>query len=50
MELLLILIYVSLCYVVFKIFRIPVNQWSLATDGPVFIGIHWPSLPKNLVP
>src|SRR5262245_64302867 len=31
MELLLILIYVSLCYVVFKIFRIPVNQWSLAT-------------------
>jgi len=31
MELLLILIYVSLCYVVFKVFRIPVNQWSLAT-------------------
>ena len=31
MELLLILLYVSLCYVVFKIFRIPVNQWSLAT-------------------
>jgi multidrug resistance efflux pump len=31
MELLLILIYVSICYVVFKIFRIPVNQWSLAT-------------------
>src|SRR6201990_3243448 len=31
MELLLILIYVSLCYAVFKIFRIPVNQWSLAT-------------------
>src|SRR5262245_593964 len=31
MELLLILIYVSLCYVIFKIFRIPVNQWSLAT-------------------
>jgi multidrug resistance efflux pump len=30
-ELLLILIYVSLCYVIFKIFRIPVNQWSLAT-------------------
>ena len=31
MELLLILIYVSICYVVFKIFKIPVNQWSLAT-------------------
>jgi multidrug resistance efflux pump len=31
MELLLALIYVSICYVIFKIFRIPVNQWSLAT-------------------
>ena len=31
MELLLILIYVSICYVIFKIFKIPVNQWSLAT-------------------
>jgi hypothetical protein len=31
MELLLILIYVAFCYVIFKIFRIPVNQWSLAT-------------------
>jgi len=31
MELLLILIYVSMCYAVFKLFRIPVNQWSLAT-------------------
>jgi multidrug resistance efflux pump len=31
MELLLILIYVSICYAVFKVFRIPVNQWSLAT-------------------
>ena len=31
MELLLILIYVSVCYVVFKVFKIPVNQWSLAT-------------------
>jgi multidrug resistance efflux pump len=31
MELLLILIYVSLCYVIFKVFRIPVNQWSLAS-------------------
>src|SRR5262245_42598076 len=31
MELLLILIYVSICYVIFKLFRIPVNQWSLST-------------------
>ena len=31
MELLLILIYVSICYVTFKVFKIPVNQWSLAT-------------------
>jgi multidrug resistance efflux pump len=31
MDLLLILIYVSFCYAIFKIFRIPVNQWSLAT-------------------
>ena len=31
MELLLILIYTALCYVIFKLFRIPVNQWSLAT-------------------
>jgi multidrug resistance efflux pump len=31
MELLLVLIYVSLCIAIFKIFRIPVNQWSLST-------------------
>jgi len=31
MELLLILIYVSICYAIFKLFGIPVNQWSLAT-------------------
>src|SRR6185369_15350061 len=31
MEILLILIYVSICYAVFKLFKIPVNQWSLAT-------------------
>jgi hypothetical protein len=29
----LILIYVSICYVIFKIFKIPVNQWSLATSA-----------------
>ena len=31
MEILLVLIYVALCYTVFKVFRIPVNQWSLST-------------------
>jgi multidrug resistance efflux pump len=31
MDLLLILTYVAFCYAVFKIFKIPVNQWSLAT-------------------
>ncbi len=31
MELLLALLYVSICYVVFKVFKIPVNQWSLVT-------------------
>jgi multidrug resistance efflux pump len=31
MELLLAAIYIALCWVIFKVFRIPVNQWSLAT-------------------
>lgn len=31
MDLLLILTYVAFCYAVFKIFKIPVTQWSLAT-------------------
>jgi multidrug resistance efflux pump len=31
MELLLTLTYVALCYATFKLFRIPVNQWTLAT-------------------
>jgi multidrug resistance efflux pump len=31
MDLLLILTYVALCYAIFKIFKIPVNQWTLAT-------------------
>ena len=31
MELLLALIYVSFCIAIFKIFRIPVDQWSLST-------------------
>jgi multidrug resistance efflux pump len=31
MEILLVLIYVSICVVIFKLFRIPVNQWSLST-------------------
>ena len=31
MELLLVLIYVAICISIFKVFRIPVNQWSLST-------------------
>ena len=31
MEILLTLTYVAICYAVFKLFRIPVNQWTLAT-------------------
>jgi multidrug resistance efflux pump len=31
MEILLTLTYVAICYAIFKIFRIPVNQWTLAT-------------------
>jgi multidrug resistance efflux pump len=31
MELLLAGIYIAFCWLIFKIFRIPVNQWSLAT-------------------
>src|SRR5499427_2403686 len=37
MEILLVAIYVALCMAVFKIFRIPINQWSLATAA--LIGI-----------
>ncbi|MGO4838698.1 biotin/lipoyl-binding protein, partial [Rhizobiaceae sp. 2RAB30] len=31
MELLLILLYVAICIAIFKLFRIPVNEWSLST-------------------
>src|SRR6476659_4931304 len=31
MELLLMMIYVAICIAIFKLFRIPVNQWSLST-------------------
>jgi multidrug resistance efflux pump len=39
MELLLILIYTALCVAVFKIFRIPVNKWTLPTAalGGIFM-------------
>jgi hypothetical protein len=33
MELLLVILYAALCIAVFKLFRIPVNQWSLVTAG-----------------
>ena len=51
MELLLILIYVSICYVVFKVFKIPVNQWSLATAAlGGIIGIAAASADHELQP
>lgn len=42
MEILLIMIYVALCFAIFKLFRIPVNQWSLSTaafGGIIGIGL-----------
>lgn len=41
MDLLLILTYTAICYVIFKIFRIPVNKWTVPTaalGGVVLIG------------
>ena len=39
MDLLIVLTYVALAWAIFKIFRIPVNQWTLATAalGGVFL-------------
>jgi multidrug resistance efflux pump len=37
MEILLIAIYVALCMAIFKIFRIPVNQWTLSSTALVGI-------------
>ena len=39
MDLLIVLTYVAFAWAIFKIFRIPVNQWTLATAalGGVFI-------------
>jgi len=41
METLLILTYLSLCWIIFKIFKIPVNKWSLTTvvlGGIIMLG------------
>lgn len=41
MDLLLILTYVALCVVVFKVFHIPLNKWTVPTaflGGVVLIG------------
>lgn len=42
MEILLCLLYVALCFAVFKVFKIPVNQWTLMTA--VLVGIFGISL------
>ena len=40
MEILLIATYVAICMAIFKIFKIPVNQWSLSTAALIgIIGI-----------
>ncbi len=42
METLLILTYASVCWLVFKIFKIPVNKWSLTTvvlGGVAMLGV-----------
>jgi hypothetical protein len=42
MEILLVAIYVALCMAVFRIFKIPVNQWSLSTAALIgVIGISY---------
>ena len=49
MELLMILTYAAICVAVFKIFRIPVNKWTLPTAvlGGIFL-IAGMSLPKTI--
>ena len=39
MELLMILTYAAICFAIFKIFRIPVNKWTLPTAvlGGIFL-------------
>ena len=51
MDLLIVLTYVALAWAVFKIFRIPVNQWTLATAalGGVFSG-EWFDFVDELQP
>lgn len=39
MDLLIVLTYVAFAWAIFKIFRIPVNQWTLATAA-LGGGIH----------
>ena len=33
MELLMILTYTAICYAIFKIFKVPVNKWTIPTAG-----------------
>lgn len=42
METLLILTYLSICWIVFKVFKIPVNKWSMTTvvlGGVILLGV-----------
>ena len=42
METLMLLTYITFCWIIFKVFKIPVNKWSLTTailGGVAFIGV-----------
>ena len=34
MEMLILLTYSAICIVIFKLFKIPLNKWSIPTAGP----------------
>lgn len=55
MDLLLILTYTAICIAIFKIFRIPLNKWTVPTavlGGVVLIGalIFTTRIPRWLAP
>ena len=50
MDLLIVLTYVALAWAVFKIFRIPVNQWTLATAAWERVSGEWFDFVDELQP
>ncbi|MDK6765003.1 hypothetical protein QP380_06995, partial [Klebsiella aerogenes] len=50
METLLLLCYAALCIVIFKVFRIPLNKWTVPTavlGGVILIGMLIPGMNYN---